>query len=67
MRLLTHNTLQNNSSSAKGKGYPLRITATEIKVDDYGGMISEQQLDFVKGMLPTLNWEALVKVSPSYA
>ena len=35
MRLLAHNALRNNSAAAEGKGYPLKITATEIRVDDH--------------------------------
>ena len=34
MRLLTHNTMRNNTSEAKGKGFPLKITAVEVKVID---------------------------------
>ena len=65
MRLLTHNTLRNNSAEAKGKGFPLRITATEIRVDD-GFDVGEdidKQVTFVKSILGILDWVALVKVS----
>jgi hypothetical protein len=66
MRLLTHNSLQNNSAAAKGKGYPLKITATEIKVDDRassGSELDDRMLEFVKNLLPSLQWNALVQVS----
>ena len=63
MRLLTHNTLRNNSKEAAGKGYPLRINAVEVKVVDNAGELTEREISFVKHMLPTLEWSALVKVS----
>jgi len=63
MRLLTHNTLRNNSAEAKGKGFPLRITATEIRVEENNEEVTEQQLEFVKNMLSRIDWPALVKVS----
>lgn len=70
MRLLTHNTLRNNSANAKGKGFPLKITAVEVRVDDSsngggGGGAGQQQqkIAFVKGILPVLDWNALVAVS----
>lgn len=64
MRLLTHNILKNNSAAAKGKGYPLRITAaTEVRVDDNNESLdADQQVAFVRSVLPTLDWSALVKV-----
>lgn len=66
MRLLTHNSLQNNSLSAKGKGYPLKITVAQIRVDDaiqQASIDTERKLSFVKGVIPTLDWSALVTVS----
>jgi hypothetical protein len=62
MRLLTHNTMKNNSADAKGKGFPLWITAAEVRVDDSSEPITDGQIAFVKGVLPTLEWSALVKV-----
>ena len=65
MRLLTHNMLRNNSAAAEGKGFPLKITATEIRVDDDDGgegANAEQQVAIVKGVLDTLDWSALVQV-----
>ena len=63
MRLLTHNTLKNNSAAAKGKGFPLRITSAEVRVDDNNQSLdANQQIAFVKSVLPTLDWPALVKV-----
>jgi hypothetical protein len=63
MRLLTHNALRNNSASAEGKGFPLRITATEIQVDDPVSGDEEEQIAFVQGILSMLDWPALVQVS----
>ena len=63
MRLLTHNTLTNNAANGKGKGFPLRITATIVKVDENVEASEERQISFVKGILPTLEWYALVQAS----
>ena len=62
MRLLTHNTLRNNTVGAKGKGFPLKITATEIRVDE-SEEVTEPQIAFVKNMLSRLEWPALVKAA----
>jgi multifunctional methyltransferase subunit TRM112 len=61
MRLLTHNALRNNSAAAKGKGFPLRIEATEVRVDD-GVEIDERSIFFIRRMLVMLDWPALVQV-----
>lgn len=57
MRLLSHNTLKNNMKEAKS-GFPLKITATEIRVDN--ATPSSEDLDFVQNLLPILDWPALV-------
>lgn len=64
MRLLTHNTLRNNTKDADGKGFPLKITAAEVKVIDNPdiGSVGDREVDFVKHILPTLEWSALVQV-----
>jgi hypothetical protein len=54
--------MKNNSADAKGKGFPLWITAAEVRVDDSSEPITDGQIAFVKGVLPTLEWSALVKV-----
>ena len=55
--------LRNNSAAAEGKGYPLTITATEIRVDDGGeGSNAHGQVALVKSVLSTLDWPALVQV-----
>lgn len=62
MRLLTHNTLRNNSAAANGKGFPLRITAAEIRVDDKKDDDDDaMQIAFVKGILGMLEWSTLVQ------
>lgn len=65
MRLLTHNTLRNNTAEAKGGGFPLKITATEIRVDDGSdvGEDGEKQVKFVKSVLGILDWPALAKAA----
>ena len=61
MRLLTHNTLRNNSESAKGKGFPLKITATEIRVDEPSADADPApQIQFCRGILGMLDWPSLV-------
>jgi hypothetical protein len=64
MRLLTHNTLRNNSHDAQGKGFPLKITAAEVKVIEHPtkNSVDPKDLDFIKRILPTLEWSALVEV-----
>ena len=62
MRLLTHNTLRNNSSAAKGKGFPLRISVAEIRVDEVTAVLDESRILFLRGIIPTLDWSALVQV-----
>ncbi|OEU17401.1 Trm112p-domain-containing protein [Fragilariopsis cylindrus CCMP1102] len=65
MRLLTHNTMRNNSKEAKGMGFPFKITAAEVKVIDNpdAGATEERDIDFVKRMLPILEWTALVRAA----
>ena len=66
MRLLTHNTLRNNTEDAKGKGFPLRITPLDIRVDDPSKNLTreeeERQIAFAKNCLKMLDWSALVQV-----
>jgi hypothetical protein len=56
--------MRNNTKEADGKGFPLRITAVEVKVVDNpeAGAAGEREIQFVKHMLPTLDWPALVQV-----
>jgi deoxyribose-phosphate aldolase len=56
--------MRNNSKEAEGNGYPLRITAVEVKVVDNpeAGAVGAKEIDFVKHMLPILEWSALVQV-----
>jgi len=62
MRLLNHNTLRNNAADANNNGFPLKITAVEVRVDsspDEGD--SDRQISFAKGILGMLDWPALVQ------
>ncbi len=64
MRLLTHNTMRNNSAEAAGKGWPLKITCVELRVDDAaesGNNNPQQEMAFVKGILGMLDWPTLVQ------
>ena len=40
-----------------------RITAAEVKVDENVAPLDEHRTAFLKGILPTLDWPALVQVS----
>jgi len=54
MRLLTHNYLISNVKGTK-EGYPLQIEAAEVVVED-----SPFDQDLVTGILPKLNYEAII-------
>jgi hypothetical protein len=64
MRLLTHNTMRNNTKEAEGRGFPLKITAVEVKVvkNPDAAAVGEKEIQFVRHMLPILEWAALVQV-----
>jgi len=57
--------MRNNTAEAKGKGFPLRITAVEVKVIDNpdAGASGSRDINFVKKMLPILEWPALVQAA----
>ncbi len=61
--------MRNNAADAKGKGFPLRITASQVRVEEVVQESSlefeERQIAFVSGILPTLDWPALVQVRRS--
>ncbi|KAL9180720.1 hypothetical protein ACHAXT_011173 [Thalassiosira profunda] len=65
MRLLTHNVLRNNTAAAARSTAPLRITATEVRVDDPPSAPSDdatrREVAFAKHALPILDWDALVQ------
>jgi hypothetical protein len=55
--------MRNNTNDAKGKGYPLKITAVEVKViDNPDAGATDRDIEFVKRILPTIEWTALVQV-----
>lgn len=63
MRLLTHNSMKNNSAGAKGKGFPLRITVAQVRVDEEDGVDEDTKISFIQGVLPNVDWPALVAAS----
>lgn len=63
MRLLTLAFMRNNSADAKGKGYPLRVSAQEINVEERASAIDGREMAFVKGVLPTLDWSAVTQIA----
>ena len=54
MRLITHNFLQSNVKGTT-KGYPLKIVATKITIDD-----TPTNVELVMKMIPKLKYDALV-------
>ena len=63
MRLLTHNSLRNNTAAAKGGGFPLGISCEQVRVEDSNPHHDAvTQVEFVKRVLPNLDWPALVHV-----
>eukprot|EP00520_Triparma_pacifica_P020014 CAMPEP_0118649972 /NCGR_PEP_ID=MMETSP0785-20121206/9997_1 /TAXON_ID=91992 /ORGANISM="Bolidomonas pacifica, Strain CCMP 1866" /LENGTH=124 /DNA_ID=CAMNT_0006542313 /DNA_START=288 /DNA_END=658 /DNA_ORIENTATION=+ len=60
MKLLSHNILRNNSKEAGQNGYPLSITATEVRVTD-----NQFNREFTEHILRTINWEVLVEAATS--
>lgn len=67
MRLLTHNVMRNNTAAAsKSTTSPLRITATQVRVDepssdDDDADAQRREVEFAKHTLPILHWESLVQ------
>eukprot|EP00543_Licmophora_paradoxa_P001921 CAMPEP_0202454910 /NCGR_PEP_ID=MMETSP1360-20130828/12549_1 /ASSEMBLY_ACC=CAM_ASM_000848 /TAXON_ID=515479 /ORGANISM="Licmophora paradoxa, Strain CCMP2313" /LENGTH=132 /DNA_ID=CAMNT_0049074345 /DNA_START=658 /DNA_END=1056 /DNA_ORIENTATION=- len=62
--------MKNNSAAAKGKGYPLKIIATEVRVDDpqsnddnNNNDDDERQIAFTKSILSVLDWSVLVEAA----
>lgn len=55
--------MRNNSADADGKGYPLKITAVEVRVDNSSevGTDPAREIAFVKGILGMLDWKILVQ------
>ena len=55
--------MRNNTEEAKGGGWPLKITAIEVRVDDANDVGSDpkNELSFVKGILGMLEWSTLVQ------
>lgn len=65
MRLLTHNVMRSNTAAASGSQSALRITATEVRVDepasDADADALRREVEFAKHTLPILDWEALLQ------
>ena len=69
MRLLTHNVMRNNTAAAsKSATSPLRITATQVRVDEPSSSNDDddddtrrREVEFAKHTLPILHWESLVQ------
>jgi multifunctional methyltransferase subunit TRM112 len=54
MRLLTHNSLKSPVKDV-AKGYPMHLEIGDMEIRE-----SEVNLDFVKGLIPGLDWEGIL-------
>ena len=65
MRLLTHNVMRNNTAAAAQSNDPLRITATQVRVDEpitnADPDSQRREIEFAKHTLPIINWETLLQ------
>ena len=66
MRLLAHNVLRNNAAAASQTTSPLRITATQVRVDEPSAAdgpddARRREVAFARHALPVLDWEALLQ------
>jgi len=57
--------MRNNTDKANGKGYPLKITAVEVRVDDTDeiGTDPSKEASFVRGILSMIDWSILVQAA----
>lgn len=54
MRILTHNSLRNPAKDVVN-GYPLQIEIIDMRVSE-----SEMNPEFIRGMLPSLEWKSVL-------
>ena len=59
MRFLTHNSLRSRAKGAAGE-QPLEIIVSDFEIDE-----SESDIDFIKHILPTLDWNGVVLAAKS--
>uniref|UniRef100_A0A8C5LE43 tRNA methyltransferase 11-2 n=1 Tax=Jaculus jaculus TaxID=51337 RepID=A0A8C5LE43_JACJA len=58
MKLLTHNLLSSHVRGVGTRGFPLRLQATEVRVNPV-----EFNPEFVARMIPKVEWAALVEAA----
>ncbi|XP_049748326.1 multifunctional methyltransferase subunit TRM112-like protein isoform X2 [Elephas maximus indicus] len=58
MKLLTHNLLSSHVRGVGPRGYPLRLQATEVRINPV-----EFNPDFVARMIPKVEWAALLEAA----
>lgn len=58
MKLITHNMLQCNVKGCTTNNFPLDIKANEVAKEE-----TEFRPDFIRHMLPKLDWKALVSAA----
>ncbi|EHB04925.1 TRM112-like protein [Heterocephalus glaber] len=58
MKLLTHNLLSSHVRGVGPRGFPLRLQATEVRVNPV-----EFNPDFVARMIPKVEWAALLEAA----
>ena len=58
MRLLTHNLLSSHVRGVGPRGFPLRLQATEVRINPV-----EFNPDFIVRMIPKVEWAALLEAA----
>lgn len=58
MKLLTHNLLSSHVRGVGPRGFPLRLQATEVRINNV-----EFNPDFVARMIPKVEWEVLLEAA----
>ncbi|KAL4083393.1 hypothetical protein QTP88_028717 [Uroleucon formosanum] len=58
MKLLTHNLLSSKSLKGVKVGYPLRIVAKDVKINE-----SKFNKEFVKKIIPKLDWQVFINAA----
>ncbi|KAF5920313.1 hypothetical protein HPG69_017881 [Diceros bicornis minor] len=58
MKLLTHNLLSSHVRGVGPRGFPLRLQATEVRINPV-----EFNPDFVARMIPKVEWAALLEAA----
>ena len=58
VRLITHNLLACHAKNCNSNNFPLKLQNVQVEVKG-----AEMNVDFLKGFLPNLEWNALVQTA----